>query len=138
MDFKYSKSGGIWEISHANSSLFLSFLTFVSPSLFLDLHFFFFFLLNLNPQRLWVFLWVSFDFFFCRFCLIVFMWLVSRFEMKIVCWMKFFYKLCMRCEVINKRYCDLTLVWIAWMVESCWRKLMLSIFVSMAAPGFFS
>ena len=106
----------------ATSGLFLStyiFLFILSNSLLL---------LNLNPQRLWVFL-VGFIWFFvglfgfnliiCGFCLIClcilfhgifnylfwvffFLILICGFEMQIMCLMKYFYELSMSCEVISK------------------------------------
>ena len=109
----------------ATSGLFLStyiFLFILSNSLLL---------LNLNPQRLWVFLvgfiwffcgfvWVQFDYLWVLFDLFVhlvswyFQWfvlglflfsifiLICGFEMQIMCLMKYFYELSMSCEVISK------------------------------------
>ena len=108
-----------------------------TSGLFLSTHIFLFnlfnslFLLNLNPQRLWVFpvgfiwffcgfVWVQFDYLWVLFDLFVrfvswcFQWfvlglslfsisiLICGFIMQIMCLMKCFYELSMSCEVISK------------------------------------
>ena len=123
--------------SHNSQAILPSLSLSATSGLFLSTHIFLFnlsnslFLLNLNPQRPWVFLvgfiwffcgfvWVQFDYLWVLFDLFVhfvswcFQWfvlglslfsisiLICGFVMQIMCLMKCFYELSMSCEVINK------------------------------------